>query len=121
MKGNYYIFFSVLSLFFPATLTYSQEPCAEKLNKIIIEKVVFDETDVVDAFDLLRKISKEKDSNGKGINIVLRELKRGENSITLELSDIPAGDLIRYICMSANLEYKVEQFAVIISRKKNQK
>lgn len=119
-------FFSILCLaifaiFILSLQIYSQEPCAQKLQKIIVDKVVFDETDVIDAFEFLRKYSKEKDPEGKGINIVLRELKKGENKITLELSDIPASELIRYICIAAKLDYKVEQFAVIISKKDEMK
>lgn len=95
----------------------AQEPCAEKLRKVVFEKIQFDETDVVEAFEFIRKKSKEDDPDGKGLNIVLKGIKKGESAITLELDDIPAGDLVRYICIAANLEFKVETYAVIISRK----
>ncbi len=95
----------------------AQEPCTEKLRKVVFEKIQFDETDVVEAFGFIRKKSKEDDPDGKGLNIVLKGIKKGESAITLELDDIPAGDLVRYICIAANLEFKVETYAIIISRK----
>ncbi|HOK04881.1 MAG TPA: hypothetical protein P5270_06445 [Victivallales bacterium] len=116
-------FISLFFLFFLSDLHFlnTQELCVDKLKKIIFDKVFFDEKDVIDAISYIRKRSQEIDPEGKGINIIIKDIKKGEYRVTLELSDIPAADLLRYICMAAELDLRVEQFAVIISKKQNKK
>ncbi len=119
MKKNCLIFaFTTVFLFCEFRNSCAQTPYPEKLRKLILEKVQFDEVDIVEALEFVRKKSKEIDPSGKGVNIIIKELKKGDFKVTLELNDIPVGDLVRYICMSADLDFKIETYAIIISKKK---
>ena len=39
----------------------------------------------------------------------------GSRTITLEMSDIPLGDAIKFVCQAANLDYVVERNAIVIA------
>lgn len=106
-----------------------------RLNRIIIPRVEFRDTPLRDAIGTLRRQSREQD--GETINIVLdvpppamaaapvTPVVEGEepaaatapsvsDRITLNLSNIPLYEALRYVALQAGLKVKVEPFAVSI-------
>jgi general secretion pathway protein D len=110
-----------------------------KLKTIIITKISFEDTPVTTVFGFLKNRSRELDTDGIGVNFVLllRPPKPAadapakdkpadakpaakaddtwqEPTITIDMDNVPLGDVIRYICEGAGLRYKVEPSAVVI-------
>ena len=89
----------------------------EKLRNIIIPKVELDDASLTAVVGYLRKEAKIYDKqDNKGINIDLRlsNKKIGDKTITMYLENIPLGNLLKYLCVYLNLDYKIEEHAVII-------
>ncbi|HOK03692.1 MAG TPA: tetratricopeptide repeat protein [Victivallales bacterium] len=113
----------------------------KKLNEIIIDKIDFDEVTIQAAIKYLKIRSRERDPEGKGVNIILRMSTGAEltkptapaegnadggaepapttpatvPTITMLVDNIPLGEAIRYICRGANLKYRIEKYAVVIA------
>jgi len=110
-----------------------------RLNRIILPKVDLKEATVQEAISLLRTRSRELDTadNGQGINIVLElpprpvvvtppaaTTEEGEaappaapkpsNLISLNLTNVPLYEVLRYVALQAGLKVKVEPFAVSV-------
>ena len=111
------------------------------LNSIVIPKIEFHESSVVEAIKFLKTKSKELDPNHEGVNIVIKvdggggspkapaadapaglpeatpALASGgaaDSLITLSLSNIPLYEALRYITYQANLKIKIDTYAVAI-------
>ncbi|MBQ7581227.1 MAG: hypothetical protein IJU25_00230, partial [Lachnospiraceae bacterium] len=122
----------------------NNEKIVNKLKDIIIDKIVFEEVSIPTAIRYLKQCSKEKDPEKVGVNFVLRgrinsvqgaapaenananqnkdnkdqEADTGEvPPLTMMLDKIPLETVIRYICMQANLKYRVDDNAVVIASK----
>lgn len=107
-----------------------------RLNRIIVPRVDFRDAPIQEAVGFLREQSRALDTNdnGQGINIVLELPSRsaprpaaaddGENAaaapsvfsdrITLNLSNVPLFEVLRYVALQAGLRVKVEPFAVSV-------
>jgi hypothetical protein len=85
----------------------------QKLSRIIVPKVSFEEASVETVFKYLTQRSKELDVNGEGINFLL-DAKETALAVTIDFENIPFGELIRYVCAAADLKYRVEEHAVFI-------
>jgi general secretion pathway protein D len=93
---------------------------ADKLSEIIIDQIDFEEATISSVISLLIQRSKELDPspNKTGVNILLRltpEQVVNTPRITMSLDGIPLGEVIRYICQTCGLKYRIEERAVIIS------
>ncbi|MFA6566710.1 MAG: hypothetical protein WCS96_00715 [Victivallales bacterium] len=93
---------------------------SEKLTEIIIDQIDFEEATISSVVSLLIQRSKELDPspNKTGVNILLRltpEQVINTPRITMSLDGIPLGEVIRYICQTCVLKYRIEERAVIIS------
>ena len=93
---------------------------SDKLSEIIIDQIDFEEATISSVVSLLMQRSKELDPspNKTGVNILLRltpEQVVNAPRITMSLDGIPLGEVIRYICQTCALKYRVEERAVIIS------
>lgn len=93
---------------------------SDKLSEIIIDQVDFEEATISSVVALLIQRSKELDPspNKTGVSIFLRlspEQVINTPRITMSLDGIPLGEVIRYICQTCLLKYRVEERAVIIS------
>ena len=95
----------------------SPSPLWKKLNSIIIDHVEFEDADPIAIFKLLRIRSKKLDTEGKGVNFIFKGLNNHEATITMELDNISLAELIKYVCLSGGLVYKVDRFAVVIMPK----
>lgn len=89
----------------------------EKLNSMVIPKVDFEDASVSSVITYLSRESKIADEKeGKGINIILRlsNTQVQPKSVSIQLDDVPIGEVIRYVCLYSGLKYRIEEDAVII-------
>jgi general secretion pathway protein D len=93
---------------------------AGKLNDIIVDRIDFDAATITAVVNYLTEESKKADTSVEktGIPILLQlnqEQTTNVPTITMSLDGIPVGEVIRYICQSTGLKYRIEERAVIIS------
>ena len=93
----------------------------KKLKTIKIDKLDFEETKPLAVFKYLRLRSKALDPTGKGVNFIFKHLSKNKTVVTLKMENVPLYSAIKYVCMVANLEFKVEEYAVIIQPKSTKK
>ena len=108
----------------------------DTLRRIIIPKIDFDDTTVEEAIDFLRMRAAELDTleldpAKKGVNFVVRRPRTSPNDSgrgatggagdpgalrikDLRLRNVPLGVALKYICDSAHLRYKVDDYAVTL-------
>ncbi|MEI7911038.1 MAG: hypothetical protein WCK77_15490 [Verrucomicrobiota bacterium] len=97
----------------------------EKLRRIIIPNIAFDDITAEEAVDFLRQRAAELDTlevdpTRKGLNIILRQPQDGASRPealrikSLRLTNVPVGQALKYICDATNLRYKVDDFAVTL-------
>lgn len=107
----------------------------DKLQNIIIPSLSFNDMPLENAVRFLAAKSKELDPTGEGVNFVLKakptvvppkpNVAAGTQAttaaapavprnITLTLSQVPLGDVVRFITNLTNLQFKVDEYAVFI-------
>lgn len=109
----------------------------QKLNEIIIPVVDFDNTSVEEALDFLRLRAREIDTDGTGLNFIIRKpslnteggddlggdsLDDGGGAVNpgalrikeLKLRDVPLGTVLQYICDATRLRYKLDEHSVVL-------
>ena len=92
----------------------------QKMNSIIFPSVQFQGATIEEAIEYLRVKSRDldttPDSSGvKGVNIILRTGDAPNNaSISLDLSDVPMSEALRYVTELAQMKFKVEAHAVLV-------
>lgn len=95
----------------------------DKLKSIVIPKLELDKATVAQTVAFLRQRSQELDPDGQGVNIILQLAPAPAGggtaapTITLNLNRVPLGEVLRYVCMQADLKFAVENNAVIIADK----
>ena len=90
----------------------------KKLKTIVVREISFKDVDLNAAMRYLRQESKRLDPSGEGVNFIVRGGKTtAKRRITLELNNIPLGDVVRYVCLLAGLDRKIERGAVIMGPK----
>ena len=98
---------------------------SDALQKIILPKVDFNETTLAEAVSFLRARSREFDPrpNKPGVNILIRSSQTvaaeatsaGDKVIAeLNLTNVPLGEALRYLCEMTQMRVKIEQFAVVL-------
>jgi hypothetical protein len=92
----------------------------EKLRRIRIPNIQFEQATIEEAITFLRIKSRELDDleadpDRKGINFILKLPKDELGSITMSLSDVPLVVALKAITDLAGARYRLEPFAVIIS------
>jgi hypothetical protein len=91
----------------------------EKMNRIILPKVELRGATIEQAIDYLRVKMREADTSGdasKGFSILLRTGDAPSNaSISLDLKDVPMSEALRYVTELAQMRYKVEAHAVVVT------
>jgi hypothetical protein len=98
-------------------ITFPKSELQLKLERLRIKHFECKEETPISLFKSLRSISKKIDPTGKGVNFILTGgLSSSNRVITLSLDDIPMYDVIKYICMVADLSYKIDEYAVIIKK-----
>ncbi|MEN9470511.1 MAG: hypothetical protein RL630_2244, partial [Verrucomicrobiota bacterium] len=98
------------------------EIIGDKLDTIIIPKLDFTDSSIVEAIGFLRKRAaelddEEADPKNKGVNIVLKlppDSPDASYPITLSLQDVPLRSALDYVSRAANLKIKIERHAVVV-------
>lgn len=86
-----------------------------KLERIVIPRVNFKDALVEGALDFLRDETRRLDSEKKGVNVVPNlpdEIKK--RKITLDLVDVTAADLLKYLSEVGGFRYRIDRSAVMI-------
>lgn len=91
----------------------------EKLRRIVIPSIQFDQATVDEAITFLRIKSRqlddlEPDPERKGINFILKTQSDTAANITLSLTNVPLIVALKAITDLAGLRHRVEPFAVVI-------
>lgn len=103
----------------PTTKTQSAY-ITEKMNRIRFPSVQFAGASLEEAIEFLRVKSRdlddqEPDPARKGVNIIL---KSGDTPITttisIDLTDVPMSEALRYITELAGMKFKVDSYAVLV-------
>jgi general secretion pathway protein D len=103
----------------PTTKTQSAY-ITEKMNRIRFPSVQFAGASLEEAIEFLRVKSRdlddqESDPARKGVNIIL---KTGDTPITttisIDLTDVPMSEALRYITELAGMKFKVDSYAVLV-------
>ena len=99
----------------------AQKRLEHKLNSIKLDKIEFDDEDVLAVFKYIRLITKQADPSGKGINFVFKDLDKSKKRITILLEDVPVMYAVKSVCEVANLTYRIDDYSVFIQPKKESK
>ncbi|MBQ6352980.1 MAG: hypothetical protein IJJ28_06925, partial [Lentisphaeria bacterium] len=86
-----------------------------KLSRIIFPRIDFNETDVSAALKQLEKRSKDYDPDKEGVEINLAMPSEFSRTVTLNLTNMPLDEIIRYLCLMTGLEYRVDGNSVLVS------
>ena len=96
----------------PATGVYA------KMEAIIFPSVEFDDADLFSVVRYLNRSSKRYDPSKAGVGIVIAGITKEEAGrlpkITMHLSKIPMSEILRYVCQSTGLKFKIDEGVVVI-------
>jgi predicted subunit of tRNA(5-methylaminomethyl-2-thiouridylate) methyltransferase len=89
------------------------------LANVIIPKIEFREATIGSAFDFLKNAIAKASNGAQSVNFVLKLPPELVNTatITLNLTNIPATEAIKYISELANVEVAYDKYAISISPK----
>lgn len=91
----------------------------EKLQKMILEAVDFEDAPISAILTYLNERSRQLDPDKVGISILIN-LPPDELAsippVSMNFDSIPIGEVIRYLCQAAGLKYRIEESAVIIGK-----
>ncbi|MEO6846420.1 MAG: hypothetical protein ABI443_03540 [Chthoniobacterales bacterium] len=97
-------------------------PLERRLGRVIVPKVEFKETSLDSTLDFMAQIPVKTHQMETAVNMVkaykTANPELGDVKITLSLSNVPWTELLRYICLAANVQYRYEAFAVFIEAPK---
>ncbi len=92
----------------------------DKLQKLIFDDIEFEEATISSVISYLSARSKQVDSEGLGINLVLQmtpDEAAKVPKVNMSFERIPMSEAIRYLCQSSGLKYRVEDKAILIGTK----
>ena len=90
------------------------EAITQKLRTLIFPKVDFAGATLDEVVELLRVRSRDLDPQGKGISFVISAPPESRNKpVSLNLSNVPMEEVLRYVSEMCDVTYKVDEHAVI--------
>jgi len=118
MQIQRFLIITTAVLLVPATVTAAD--LYVKLNDLTIPKMEVEEMPVAEVFDFLRKESKRLDPDHEGVNFFFKLLAGQQDTVmqrevTVSFVKLSLAEVIRYVCMAADLNYRIEDRAVIIA------
>lgn len=93
----------------------SNQGVYEKLSRIVYPRISFADTDIRAVLNQLEKRSKDYDPEKEGLVINRSLPPELELNVTLSCTDMPLGEILRYICLMTGLEYRVDRNSVLVS------
>lgn len=88
-----------------------------KLEKIVFPRIEFEDMNVLTVIRYLNDRSKLYDTDKEGVNVTAgfdTQVAERLGRVTMSLSRIPMGEVIRYVCQDTGLKYRVEAGGVLI-------
>ena len=82
-------------------------------------KVEFDETDLGQVVEDLVEATRRLDSSKKGINILLGPGVDSSSQVTLQLQNIPVGQVLNYIAEFSKLKIRIDGNAILLLDRKS--
>ena len=100
----------------PREMTGNRSTLYDKLQKIMIDKILFETTDIQSILARIAALSKENDPEGVGVSIIPPPdiAVRSRKIPYLELEKVPLMEVLKYVCELAGLKYKIEDRAVLV-------
>jgi hypothetical protein len=92
----------------------AQKKLEQKLKSLQIDKIEFADETPLAVFKYLRIICKKVDPKGVGINFVFKDLDKSDKRVTIMLNNVPVMYVIKSICETAGLTYRIDDYAVFI-------
>jgi general secretion pathway protein D len=87
----------------------------KKLKDIVVSLDFSPGTTIEQATTFLSIKSKMLDPDRKGINFIIQpEASTSAKPISLTLNNVPLKEALRYVCLLANVKYKVQDYAISI-------
>lgn len=107
------------------TATSGSVAIQEKLRRIVIPRIDFNNARLVDVVTFLTQKSQELDTSEpdpskKGVSILIDSSTSGEGAnmgerpLTVRLSNVPLASALQYVTELVGTKYRVEEFAVVI-------
>jgi general secretion pathway protein D len=104
----------------PVLVARGTQSINRKLDEIVIPRINFTDAKISEAIDYLRQRSEALDAGAdeggeRGVNIVLKlDQAAKDQTVTVDLANLPLREALNYITNLANLKFKVEPYAVLI-------
>lgn len=104
---------------FPGAVS-SGDPEAQRalmniLNGVVIKHVEFEEVPVAEVFRQWLAAVRAAIPSGKPFPVAfLLDLQDTERTMTMSMNNLPAGELLRYICMGTGLRYDIDNGVLIV-------
>lgn len=89
-----------------------------RLSEIRMPKVEFEEAHLGQVIEELVEATRMLDSSKKAINILLGPGVDPSSPVTLQLQNIPVGQVLKYIAEFSNLEIRIDGNAVLLLKRK---
>jgi len=91
---------------------------SQKLSQPVAKNLDLSELTIVEAMDVVRRLAKEQDPQGKGLNIVVMTKDLApiqlQARLSLKESSVPYADLFYALCKRLGLGCRFESHAVVI-------
>lgn len=92
-----------------------REALTEKLRNLTLSRIDFSNASLDETIEYLRVRSRDLDPTGRGIDFVVSLPEQTRNRpVSLNLTDVPFDEVLRYITEAAGATYRVEERAVRI-------
>lgn len=113
-------FLTMLTAVLLVSATVTGADLHAKINNLMIAKMDVEDMPVAEVFDFLRKESKRLDPDHEGVNFFFKLLDGQKKTVmqrevTVSFTKLSLAEIIRYVCMAADLNYQVEDRAVVIA------
>jgi len=88
-----------------------------KLESLKFETITFEDTEIETVITYLKNESKKIDPDGEGVNFVVKvspQVKKDDIKVNLSLLNISMSDVLRYVCQTTGLQYRIQDNTVLI-------
>ena len=93
----------------------ARDKVVQKLRTLIVGHVDFNSATIDEVVEYMRVTSRNIDPEGRGVDFIVNLEPEARNKpLSLNLTNIPLEELLRYVTQAANAAYRVEATAVII-------
>ena len=89
----------------------------KRLQMLILPQVAFQNATLDSALDALRQHAIKASGGKLQPSFVVDPNVNAATPVTLNLSNIPFIEALRYVCIQAKAQFKVEKYAIIVSPK----